>query len=207
MKKAILFDLDGTLWDSSNEVAVSWTMALEPYGIKISQADVQSVMGKTLDEIAAIVLPDKSDEERRRILAACSACELDYLDRNGAAPFPGLEETLEALSRDYALCIVSNCQEGYIETFLKHYGFEKYFVDTENAGRTGRPKGENIRLVMERNGFDAVLYVGDTQKDCDAAEFAGVPFLHAAYGFGAIDHEVPRLEALTDLPGMIHSLL
>ena len=206
MKKAILFDLDGTLWDSSREVAISWSMALEPYGIKITHADVQSVMGKTLDEIAGIVLPDKSDEERRRILAACSDCELDYLRQNGASPFPGLEETLEALSRDYALCIVSNCQEGYIETFLNYYSLEKYFVDTENAGRTGRPKGENIRLVAERNGFDAVLYVGDTQKDCDAAGFAGVPFLHAAYGFGTIDHEVPRLEALSDLPVLVKQL-
>ena len=105
------------------------------------------------------------------------------------------------------LGIVSNCQEDYIETFLDYYGLWKYITDTENAGRTGKSKGENIRLVVERNGFDRVLYVGDTQKDCDAADLAGVPFVHAAYGFGTIDHPVPRLEALAGLPALAAQLL
>lgn len=207
MKKAILFDLDGTLWDSSREVAISWSLALEPYGIRICQEDVQSVMGRTLDEIAVLLLPDRTDAERRRILAECSNTEIDYLRRHGASPYPGLEEVLRTLSKDYALGIVSNCQENYIETFLDYYGLWKYIADTENAGRTGKPKGENIRLVMERNGFDRVLYVGDTQKDCDAADLAGVPFVHAAYGFGTINHPVPKLEALSDLPALAAQLL
>lgn len=207
MKKAILFDLDGTLWDSSREVALSWSMALEPYGIRVCQEDARSVMGRTLDEIAALLLPGRTDAERRRILAACSAAEIDYLRRHGAAPYPGLEEVLRTLSRDYALGIVSNCQEHYIETFLDYYGLWAYITDTENAGRTGRSKGENIRMVAERNGFDRVLYVGDTQKDCDAAELAGVPFVHAAYGFGVIDRPVPRLETLSDLPILARQLL
>ena len=207
MKKAILFDLDGTLWDSSREVAVSWSAALEPYGIRVLQSDVQSVMGRTMDEIAALLLPDRTDAERRRILTECSDAEIGYLRRHGAAPYPGLEEVLRTLSRDYALGIVSNCQEHYIETFLDYYGLWQYITDTENAGRTGKPKGENIRMVVERNGFDRVIYVGDTQKDCDAAGLAGVPFVHAAYGFGAIDRPVPRLEALSDLPALAARLL
>lgn len=207
MKKAILFDLDGTLWDSSREVAISWSMALEPYGIRIRQSDVQSVMGRTLGEIAEILLPDHTDAERRRILEKCSAAEMDYLRRHGAAPYPGLEEVLRTLSKDYALGIVSNCQEHYIETFLDYYNLWAYITDTENAGRTGRPKGENIRMVVERNGFDRVVYVGDTQKDCDAADLAGIPFVHAAYGFGVIDRPVPRLETLSELPVLAAQLL
>lgn len=207
MKKAILFDLDGTLWDSSREVAISWSMALEPYGIHVSQKDVQSVMGRTLGEIAELLLPGSTGAERRRILEECSAAEMDYLRRHGATPYPGLEEVLRTLSNDYALGIVSNCQEDYIETFLDYYGLWKYITDTENAGRTGKSKGENIRMVVERNGFDRVFYVGDTQKDCDAADLAGVPFVHAAYGFGTIDHPVPRLEALAGLPALAAQLL
>lgn len=206
-KKAILFDLDGTLWDSSREVAISWSQALEPYGIQVTQEDVQSVMGKTLDEITALLLPDRGTEERRRILAECSRAEEDYLRKHGAVLFPGLEKVLQTLSQRYALCIVSNCQEGYIETFLEHYGFETYFTDTENAGRTGRPKGENIRMVMERNLFSSAIYVGDTQKDCDAADFAGLPFVHASYGFGTIDRPVPKLSSIQELPVLAEQLL
>jgi len=207
MKKAILFDLDGTLWDSSREVALSWSMALERYGIPITQNDVQSVMGKTLDEIGVLLLPDCTDAQRRQILTECSDCELRYLRQNGANPYPRLFEMLKTLSAEYTLCIVSNCQEGYIETFLDYYGLWEYITDTENAGRTGKPKGENIRMVIERNGFEQVIYVGDTQKDCDAADFAGVPFVHAAYGFGTINRPVPKLTSLQDLPALAKQLL
>lgn len=207
MKKAILFDLDGTLWDSSNEVAVSWSMALEPYGLAVTQQEVQSVMGRTLPEIARLLLPDHSEEDCRRIIRKCCKMEEDYLRAHGATLFPDLEEILEALSQKYDLAIVSNCQEGYIEAFLDYYGFWKYFQDTENAGRTGRSKGENIRMVLLRNGYTHAIYVGDTQKDCDAADFAHLPFVHAGYGFGTIDRPCPRLNSLAELPALAEDLL
>lgn len=206
MKKAILFDLDGTLWDSSKEVALSWSLALEPYSIAVTQQQVQSVMGKTLPEIAALLFPDRSEEERRQLLCECSKAEEAYLRAHGATLFPDLEATLNTLSQQYDLAIVSNCQEGYIEAFLDYYGFWKYVQDTENAGRTGRSKGENIRLVMLRNGYTQAIYVGDTQKDCDAAEYAHIPFVHASYGFGQIDRPCPRLTALAELPALAETL-
>ena len=64
---------------------------------------------------------------------------------------------------------------------------EGYFTDWECSGRTGLPKGENIRLVVERNHLQAPVYVGDTRLDYEAAQQAGVPFIHAAYGFGTIE--------------------
>lgn len=206
-KKAVLFDLDGTLWDSSQEVALSWSEVLNAYGITLTPQDVQSVMGKTLSEIASLLFPHLEEEKQRQILEKCSARELAYLRDHGASPFPGLRETLERLSQRYALCIISNCQEGYIETFLDCCDLGSYFTDTENAGRTGRPKGENIRMVMERNGFEAALYVGDTAKDQEAAAFAGLPFLHAAYGFGQVEHPDYVLPSLAQLPELARSIL
>ena len=70
----------------------------------------------------------------------------------------------------------------------------KYFKDWECIGRTGRPKGENIQLVVQRNGLKSPVYVGDTILDCQAAQQAGVPFIHASYGFG----EVPDVERVLD---------
>lgn len=207
MRKAILFDLDGTLWDSSQEVARSWSTALERYGIRLTQADVQGVMGKTLDEIGAALLPQYPPLQRKEIIEACSDAELDYLRVHGARTYPALEETLQLLSRDHALCIVSNCQEGYIETFLGYTGLGHWFTDSENAGRTGRPKGDNIRLVLDRNALSPALYVGDTQKDLDAANAAGIPFVHAAYGFGTVDSCLPAIHSLTELPALAKQLL
>lgn len=207
MRKAILFDLDGTLWDSSQEVATAWTQALAPYGVTLTRADIQSIMGKTMTEIGDALLSAHPPQERPRLLELASDAEIAYLRAHGATLYPGLEATLKTLSQTYFLAIVSNCQEGYIEAFLDYYGFGRYFSDTENFGRTGRPKGENIRLVAERNHLGPVLYLGDTQKDCDAAALAGVPFVHAAYGFGTIDHPVPRLDRLADLPALAAQLL
>ena len=118
----------------------------------------------------------------------------------GGILFPGEEEVLASLSGRYRLFIVSNCQDGYIEAFFQAHGLGKYFADFENPGRTGLPKADNIALVVERNGLKRPLYIGDTQGDFDAAAKAGVPFLHAAYGFGQIDRPVPRAETFPGHP-------
>jgi phosphoglycolate phosphatase len=70
---------------------------------------------------------------------------------------------------------------------MKALGIEKYITDFECPGYTGLPKGENCKLVMERNGFQSAIYVGDTQGDCDAASFAEIPFVFCEYGFGEVD--------------------
>ena len=116
------------------------------------------------------------------------------------------EQTLAALSARCPLFLVSNCQDGYIEAFFQAHGLGRYFTDYENPGRTGLPKADNIALVAERNGLRRPLYIGDTQGDYDAASKAGVPFLHAAYGFGRIDRPVPSVATFGDLPDAIRRL-
>ena len=54
-------------------------------------------------------------------------------------------------------------------------------------------------MVAGRNHLDKGVYVGDIQGDYDATRLAGLPFIHAAYGFGTIDAEVPRIHSLEEL--------
>ena len=128
-----------------------------------------------------------------------------YIEEHGGILFDGLEETLAALKEEYFLAIVSNCQEGYIEAFLKHHKLEKYFDDTENYGRTKRCKGDNIRLLVERNNLDAV-YVGDTMGDYDATMQAGLPFIHAAYGFGTVPEGTAKINDIRELPEKVKEI-
>lgn len=102
--------------------------------------------------------------------------------------FPDVKETIIKLSEKYPLFIVSNCQSGYIELFMKKAGIEKYITDYECFGNTGKGKGENIKLVIERNYLDDVVYVGDTQGDYQATVFAKIPFVFAKYGFGNVEN-------------------
>ena len=210
MKQGILFDLDGTLWDSSKEVADSWLLALqeEPEIARmVTREAVQSVMGKPMNEIADILFAGMTKERRMQLLTHCMQVENEYIRAHGGHLFPGLVETLSLLKRDYHLSIVSNCQTGYIEAFLEYHGLVEYFDDFESYGGTGLSKGENIRLVVERNGLKDAIYVGDTQRDYDAASFAGLPFIHARTGYGTINTKTPYVERFSQLPEVVKKVL
>jgi phosphoglycolate phosphatase len=105
--------------------------------------------------------------------------------------------------------IVSNCQEGYIETFLHYHRLETYFKDFESHGRTKLSKGENIRLVMMRNHIEEAVYIGDTRGDMEAAEQAGIPFIFAAYGFGKIGEGETQwaIQKTNELLEVVNSIL
>lgn len=204
MKKGILFDLDGTLWDSSEEVAISWMEALAQrpdIDVEITTEKVQNVMGKSMTEIADILFAMYDLDMRRELLAYCCEEENAYIRRHGGQLLEGLEETLAELKRrGYGLYIVSNCQVGYIEAFLEYHKLGKYFDDFESFGGTGKEKDYNIRLVAERNHLDSAVYVGDTQGDYLAATKAGVSFIHARTGYGEVEAETPYIEELPQLP-------
>lgn len=205
MKQAILFDLDGTLWDSSEAVSASWNECMEsfpdiPYRTTAEQ--MKSCMGLPMDEIAVRVFHTVSRERAMELLAVCESHENDYIAAHGGDLMPDLVRVLAALREEgHFLAVVSNCQEGYVKAFLDHHGMWDYFQDYEEYGRTGKLKAENIRLVLARNGLESedAVYVGDTMGDYEAAAEAGVSFLHAAYGFGQVPEGTPAIGALSEL--------
>lgn len=209
MKKGLVFDMDGTLWDSSANVAKSWTQAVKDMGYDrpdITKEDIMGVMGLTMEAIADKLFSDLTKEKRMELLEACCALENSYLEEHGGELYPELEKTLKILKEKYYLYIVSNCQSGYIEAFLAFYGFGRYFDDIECYGNNLKSKGDNIALLARRNHLDDAYYIGDIQGDYDAAVEAGLKFIHAAYGFGKIDASVPELEAFCRLPELMGQL-
>lgn len=208
MKKGILFDLDGTLWDSSENVVKSWNEVLARYALRrITRTDMQSYMGKTLEKIGELMLPELDVSERSCIMKECCDNENNFLGRHGGTLFPDLENVLAELSQKYELFIVSNCQSGYIETFLQYHKLERYFTDYECPGGTGREKGENIRIVIDRNNLEKAVYIGDTQGDYESAVFAGIPFIHAAYGFGNVEADVPKIKSIGEIANAVKEYL
>ena len=182
----VIFDLDGTLWDSCRSVAASWRETLaQRHGALYAptEEDIQSIMGMTAVQIAEKLFSVYG----KNALAVCLDCiesELAYIAVHGGRLYPGVEELFRALEGTCGLYIVSNCQQGYIECFLKYTGLGSYIRDYECSGATGLGKAENIRLVARRNGLRHPIYVGDTHMDQASAAAAGLPFIHAAYGFG-----------------------
>jgi phosphoglycolate phosphatase len=210
MKKGIIFDMDGTLWDSAAYVAESWNEVICRSGYAretLTAADIQGVMGKTMAQIADILFPVWDEQDRRELLAECGEEENAYLREHGGVLYPKIRETMEALKQDYSLYIVSNCQSGYIEAFLDYYQFWDLIDDIECYGNNDMPKAQNIELVCERNSLDDAVYVGDIQGDYDSSMEAGVKFIHAAYGFGTIREDVPEIWEFEELVRVVPEVM
>ena len=206
---AVIFDLDGTLWDASETIAPAWNAWCEAHGVerRFTPADCRSYCGKTLPEIARVVFPEAEPAWAETVVNGCCEAECIPLAKQGGRLYPGLLSVLEELGRDYLLAVVSNCGLGYIEAFFSGNRTGPYFDDYENAARTGLSKGQNIRLVMERNGVERAVYLGDTQGDREAAREAGVPFIHAAYGFGQVSSPEAAIRSIRELPAAVRRIL
>lgn len=203
----LILDVDGTLWDSTGLVAKAWTQAVRQGGIEgysVEAQQLKKLFGKTMEVIAQEMFPNVSKEQRDKLMELC--CEYEHrvlCEDECAICYSGVTEGIRRLSRKLPVFIVSNCQSGYIELFLEKTGLAQYVTDTECYGNTGKGKGENIRLVAERNHLQHPVYVGDTQGDCDACDEAGVPFVFASYGFGDPDHMAARISRFEELDQLI----
>ena len=203
---SIIFDLDGTLWDSTGNVALAWEKARQQvdYDIDaITRERVRSITGMAYDVIFEVLLPDMDIEKRNHFKAVCAQSEIDTLAEIGGDLYPGLEETIKYLSGKYELYIVSNCQSGYIETFLSHCPVAGLFLGHQCYGTKGQPKAENIKDIVKDHSLKAPVYIGDTNGDRDSAAKAGVPFIFASYGFGKVTEgmiaTIDRFGELKDL--------
>ena len=202
MVDSLIFDLDGTLWDSRKTVADSWNIVIRKDAEvkkELTVADLKATMGLRMHEIMERLFPYLSKEKRESLLEELSKEELGHIRNYGGTLYPRVEETLSELAKTYQLFIVSNCQEGYIEAFYEAHGLEKYFQDFENPGRTGLSKGENIQLIIKRNNLQSPIYIGDTDGDREAAKYAGIPFVYASYGFGEVIDKDHIIEQFQDL--------
>ncbi|WP_411678549.1 HAD family hydrolase [Caproicibacter sp.] len=199
----IIFDIDGTLWDSTKVVATAWAKAVREVGgisAEITPAVLKKEFGKSMDIIADDLFREADSHTKKLLIRQCCENEQEALEENTEnLLYPGTKETIEQLSKDHRLFIVSNCQCGYIELFLKKSETQRYISDFESFGNTGKSKGKNIRLLMERNGLKDAVYIGDTQGDCDAAAAAGIPFLYAAYGFGNVPEATKKIDSIKEV--------
>lgn len=205
----ILFDLDGTLWDATEQICLAWDQVIGSHpGLRppLTLQELEGYMGLPMDEISRRMFPGQSPQNQAALMEECCQAEHRALARQGGRLYPGLEPTLAALSAWAPLFIVSNCQDGYIQCFFQASGLGKYFKDFECFGATGLQKGENNRLLCRRNGLRSPVYVGDTAGDEAAANQAGIPFVFARYGFGQAQNPAAVVDSLPQLLDLLEPL-
>ena len=200
--ESLIFDVDGTLWDAVALVAEGWNDGLQSMGFAphCTEQSIRPLFGKTMTEIAQVVVPGVPQEQAMEVMDRCMDGEMARLRRDPCHIFyPGVKETLTELHKTHRLFIVSNCQQGYIELLMEKGGLGGLISDFDCFGNTGLPKGQTLRLLCERCNVRDAVYVGDTQGDMEASEQAGLPFVWAAYGFGKPAHWDKRIDHFTQI--------
>ena len=201
--ESLIFDIDGTLWDSRALVAQGYNIQLKKEGLEHLAVDAETLkalFGKVMTDIADVIFASVPTPERYALMERCMATENRYLQENECRiGYPGVRETLAELSARHRLFIVSNSQRGYPEVCMEKLGIRELISGHLCFGDTQAPKGETIRVLMERHGITSAAYIGDTQGDADAARDAGIPFVWATYGFGAPTGWIAKADAPADL--------
>lgn len=203
---ALVFDLDGTLWDTCETCAVAWNAEVARLGIAyrtMAAADVRAVSGRPHIDAIRTAFPGLAEPDVVRLCEATAIADNAAVARDGGMLYPGVREHVPELARRVPLMIVSNCQRGYVEAFLAWSGLAACFVDFECWGNTGGTKAENLGAVIGRNGLRAPLFVGDTEGDRSAADANGVRFVHVAWGYGTVDRCDRRIDRFADLVALL----
>lgn len=202
----IIFDIDGTLWNSSQPVLESWNMAICDHAgpdKQITAEFLAGLFGLPMDKISEALFPGFSHDEQMRLGEICFDYENRYLETHPGIVYPGVIEAIQSLSQKYHLYIVSNCQCGYINVFLKTTGLTPFIQDFLCYGDTKTSKGQTIRTLMKKNHLENVVYVGDTQGDANACKEADVPFIFVTYGFGDVPDAKIKIDSLTELENVL----
>lgn len=181
----IIFDLDGTLWDTRKITLKSANIVSSKYpDIKeITMIEVEGGMGYSFEETAEIYMPYLDKEIREKYFQEIIDTNIYLINKEGGKLYAGVEDTIIELSNNYKLGIVTNNNDDYVKSFFKSSGLEEYFTDYMGAASYNLTKGETIKKLASKYGEKNNYYVGDIRNDMISSEEAGVTFIHAKYGF------------------------
>ena len=200
---ALIFDIDGTLWDSRELVAQGYNRQLRKEGLDhlcVDAERLKSLFGKVMTEIADALFESLPQPERYPLLQRCMASENSHLKEDPCnIGYPEVKQTLEKLRQTHRLFIVSNSQRGYPQLCIRKLGLEALIEGHLCFGDTGTSKGQTILRLMAEYGLKNPLYIGDTQGDYEATLEAGIDFAWAAYGFGTPEGFAFRVDSMPEL--------
>ena len=204
--ESLIFDIDGTLWDSRALVAEGYNIQLKAEGLDhlCTNAEVlRPLFGKVMTEIGDVLFASIPLPERYELMERCMETENRYLFENECKiGYPKVKETMTELAKNHRLFIVSNSQCGYPELCMEKLDIGHLISGYLCFGDTGTCKGETIKTLMQKHNITDACYIGDTQGDYEAAVHAQMPFVWCAYGFGTpdgYDHKADSFEALLEL--------
>ncbi|NOZ68684.1 MAG: HAD-IA family hydrolase [Deferribacteres bacterium] len=219
MLKLLIFDLDGTLADTSRDITDAVNYALKPFGVKeYTVEETKAMVGSGISRLLASLVPpdaaarhtgdrEKSESNAEIALSRFLRYYSEHLLDNTTV-YPHVETTLARLGR-YSKAVVSNKREAYSREILQGLGLLKYFdvVLGSDSVREKKPSPVPILELLKRFNADRdeALVTGDSNYDIEAARAAGVKVVAVTYGFRSreslkdADFIIDRFDGLLDI--------
>lgn len=180
MSIGILFDLDGTLLNTLEDLCDGTNAALAQFGYPArTLAEVRRFVGNGAANLIAQAVPAGADPAP--VLAAFQSYYPGHCQIK-TAPYAGILPALERLAKAFPIAIVSNKPDAAVKPLCRHY-FPGIFALGETAGCPRKPAPDMVYKAMEAIGADRCIYVGDSEVDVRTAKNAGVPCLSVLWGF------------------------
>lgn len=181
MTQGILFDLDGTLFDTLEDLTASVNASMDAFGCpRRSREEVRRFVGNGARRLIVQSLPG-GDSRVDEVLAFYQA-HYEAHCRDTAAPYPGIMEALAELRENYSLGIVSNKPDGAVKALCGEY-FPGIYALGESPDCPRKPAPDMLYRAMETLGVDRCVYVGDSEVDIATARNAGLPCISVCWGF------------------------
>lgn len=175
----ILFDLDGTLLNTLDDLMDAVNHTMEVFGYpRHSREEVRRFVGNGAGLLLQLSVPQGRDWQEP--LAAFQSYYREHCQIK-TAPYPGIMEALYALKK-YPMAIVSNKPDAAVKKLCAQY-FPGIYAQGEHPGCPRKPSPDMVRIAMEHIGVDRCIYVGDSEVDVLTARNAAVPCLSVLWGF------------------------
>lgn len=184
---ALIFDMDGTMWNATESYAKVWNRTCDTFGIKchFDGVSLEKYMGLSIDSIMVHLLGTELNFDKELFLETLFRHEQEMMPSLGGILYPGVMQSLPLLQERFKLFMLSNCSARGLVNFVNSTGTAQYFDGLLTQGERHVEKSENLRYMIERYSLKNPVYIGDTQNDCDQAHLAGIPFIFAQWGFGS----------------------
>ncbi len=190
MKKLAIFDFDGTLFNTVDDVIINFNIALKANGFStLTRSEYIERLGGNIDEIVALILGDENTPENREIIKREYGKLYAQSKKENSKPFDGILDLLRDL-KDHGviLSINSNRTTPSIKLFVDKYLSEIDFLEIEghNPDYPSKPSPCGVnRIIKKANvGLDEAIYIGDSKTDIKTAKNAGIDCLIVNWGYG-----------------------
>ena len=179
----ILFDLDGTLLNTLEDLADSVNATLTHFGCPERTTDeVRQFVGNGAERLIRLALPGNADDPAVSDVLAYFKDYYAAHSQRKTCPYEGILEALAEVKREFPVAIVSNKPDNAVKILCGQYFGDVYAIG-QSSDLPRKPAPDMVYQAMEAIGADRCIYVGDSEVDVLTAKNAGVPCLSVLWGF------------------------